>query len=376
MKINTFFLRVAASCNLDCDYCYVFKHRDMSWKNMPSVMSESTVLSFAKRLREYAENVGLNEVNIIFHGGEPLMCGEKKLIGFADAIADILGDGIKVSYSMQTNGTLLTETFLRECEKRNIGISLSVDGHKCVHDKHRKYKNGKGSHDDVLNGIMLLKDHPSIFEGVIGVIDPCYEPENILQFFDELGIENVDMLLPDSTYVDLPKGRTEQPNLYKDWLITAFDAWFFNHQSIHLRTFEHILTGLLGEDSALDAFGLGSLDYLTVETDGTYHTSDILKVAYENASAIGFGVDEGSFEEALSNKKVEQYNALLSVEALPKKCKECVYASLCGGGSLPHRYNEVNGFDNPSVYCEEMFSLIHHANEIITQAIEVEMGNE
>ena len=51
MKINTFFLRVAASCNLDCDYCYVFKHRDMTWKNMPAVMLESTVQSFAKRLR-------------------------------------------------------------------------------------------------------------------------------------------------------------------------------------------------------------------------------------------------------------------------------------------------------------------------------------
>lgn len=375
MKINTFFLRVAASCNLDCDYCYVFKHRDMTWKNMPAVMLESTVQSFAKRLREYADNVGLREVNIIFHGGEPLMCGANRLIGFADTISDILGEEIKSSYSMQTNGTLLTETFLNECEKRNIGISLSIDGHKCVHDKHRKYKNGKGSHDDVLNGIRLLKEHPSIFEGVIGVIDPCFEPEDVLQFFDDLGIENVDLLLPDSTYIDLPKGRAEQPDLYKNWLIRAFDAWFFNHQSLHLRTFEHILTGILGEGSALDSFGLGNLDYLTIETDGTYHTSDILKVSYENASAIGFGVDEGSIEQALSNEKVKQYNAMLSIEALPQKCKECVYSTLCGGGSLPHRYSEANGFNNPSIYCEEMYTLIHHAIEVFTQAIEAEIEN-
>ena len=375
MKINTFFLRVAASCNLDCDYCYVFKHRDMSWKNMPAVMLESTIKSFAKRLREYAENTDLGEVNIIFHGGEPLMCGENRLIGFADTISDILGDEIKPRYSMQTNGTLLTETFLNECEKRDIGISLSIDGQKCVHDKHRKYKNGNGSHDDVLKNIGLLKEHSSIFEGVIGVIDPYFEPEEVLQFFDNLSIEKVDLLLPDSTYIDLPKGRTEQPELYKNWLLKAFDAWFFHHQSIHLRTFEHILAGILGESSALDAFGLGSLDYLTIETDGTYHTSDILKVAYENASAIGFGVDEGSIEQALANEKVKQYNILLSVEALPQKCKECVYSTLCGGGSLPHRYNTVNGFNNPSIYCDEIYSLIHHAMEIITQTIESEMKN-
>lgn len=375
MMINTFFLRVAASCNLDCDYCYVFKHRDMSWKNMPAIMSEATVSSFAARLKEYAVNTNLKEFNIIFHGGEPLMCGAKKLINFADTISDTLGEEIKVNYSLQTNGTLLTESFLNECEKRNIGISLSVDGHKCVHDKHRKYKNGNGSHDDVVKGIKLLKEHPSIFEGVIGVIDPCYEPDEVLQFFDNLGIENVDMLLPDSTHIDLPKGRSQQPELYKNWLIKAFDSWFFNHQSIRLRTFEHILSGVLGEDGSLDAFGLGSLDYLTIETDGTYHTSDILKVAYENASAIGFGVDDGSFEQALDHEKVKQYNAMLSVEALPQKCKDCVYANLCGGGSLPHRYNETNGFDNPSVYCEEMYSLIHHAEEVIRQAIEAEMAN-
>ena len=364
MKIDTFFLRVAASCNLDCDYCYVFKHRDMTWKKMPAVMLESTVQSFAKRVREYAENIGLSEVNIIFHGGEPLMCGSNKLIEFADMISDILSEEIKPSYSIQTNGTLITETFLSECEKRNIGISLSIDGHKCVHDKHRRYKNGKSSYNDVLNGIRLLKGHPSIFEGVIGVVDPCFEPEN------------VDLLLPDSTYIDLPKGRAEQPDLYKNWLIRAFDAWFFNHQSLQLRTFEHILAGILGEGSALDAFGLGNLDYLTVETDGTYHTSDILKVAYENASAIGFSVDEGSIEQALSSEKVKQYNTLLSVGALPQKCKECTYSTLCGGGSLPHRYNETNGFNNPSVYCEEMYTLIHHAKEIFIHAIEAEMKNE
>lgn len=375
MIVNTFFLRVAASCNLDCDYCYVFKHRDMSWKTMPPIMHSEVVVRFAERLNEYVHKYALESVNIIFHGGEPLMCGEQRLLEFVDIIDAELGPSIKICYSLQTNGTLLTDSFLCACEKKDIGISLSVDGPKCVHNKHRKYKNGKGSHDDVVKGISLLKQHPSIFEGVIGVIDPDFDPEDVLEFFDEMKIENVDLLLPDSTYMDLPKGREQNPDLYKQWLIRAFDAWFFNHQTIRLRTFEHILSGVMGQEAALDAFGLGSLDYLTIETDGTYHTSDILKVAYENASAIGFGVNEDTIEAALSDEKVEQYNSLLKPEALPDKCKNCVYAHLCGGGSLPHRYEEKTGFKNPSVYCEEMFSLIHHAVEIIQKAVEEEMKN-
>lgn len=372
MKINTFFLRVSASCNLDCDYCYVFKHRDMSWRNMPPIISTETVALFADRLSEYIEETDTREINIIYHGGEPLMCGSKKLIDFTDLIIEKIGINAKLSFSMQTNGTLLSEEFLCACEKRNIGISLSIDGHRELHNKHRQYKNGRGSFDDVIAGIELLKKHSSIFEGVIGVIDPTFEPENVLSFFDTLGIENVDLLLPDSTYIDLPIGRNENPNLYKNWLIKAFDSWFFKHPTIQLRTFEHILTGLMGNSSSLDAFGLGSLDYLTIETDGSYHTSDILKVAYENASSIGFGLKEGAIQTALKHEKVKEYNELLKYDTLPKKCKECVFSVLCGGGSLPHRYAPSTGFNNPSVYCDEMYVLIEHAIKVLQNAVDEE----
>ena len=342
---------------------------------MPATMSEETVQAFSNRLKEYAIDEGIKKINIIFHGGEPLMCGEKKLISFVDLITIILGKNINLQFSLQTNGTLITESFLNECVKRNIGISLSIDGNKSVHDKHRKYKNGKGSHDVVLRNLMLLKKYDSIFDGVLGVIDPYYQPENILSFFDEIGIKNVDLLLPDSTYIDLPPGRDEEPNLYTDWLIEAFDSWFYDHQTIQLRTFEYIIAGLLGGNTSLDAFGLGELDYFTIETDGSYHTTDILKVAYENASAIGFGVFDKSIKEALNNKKVIEYNEYLTEKMLPDKCKVCIYSHLCGGGSLPHRYNKDTGFNNPTVYCREMYSLIQHANEIINKEIDKELAD-
>ena len=55
MKINTFFLRVAASCNLNCDYCYVFKHRDKSWEKMPAKIPED-VLARIRHLEEIEES--------------------------------------------------------------------------------------------------------------------------------------------------------------------------------------------------------------------------------------------------------------------------------------------------------------------------------
>lgn len=370
MEISTFFLRISARCNLDCDYCYVFKHRDSAWKNYPSVMTDDTITKFCSRLKEYLTNhKSIEDINIVFHGGEPLVFGTNHLLKTIDTIDSEIGDQACMHYSLQTNGTLLTEEFVSECSKRDIGISISIDGMKSVHDKHRKYKNGIGSYDDVLRGMKFLKKYPNIFEGVIGVIDPAFDPDDILSFFESYSIENVDLLLPDSTYLDLPIGREQNPNLYRDWLISAFDSWFFRHQSLNFRTFEFLLRGLFGDNAELDAFGLGSLDYLTIETDGTYHTSDILKVAYENASYLGMNLTNNTIDEALASEKVKEYNRLLSFESLPEKCKVCKYSDLCGGGSLPHRYSPENLFDNPTIYCNEMYALIEHASNVLEKAI-------
>lgn len=370
MEINTFFLRISARCNLDCDYCYVFKHRDSAWKNYPPTMTDKNIILFCNRLKEYlAKHKDITDVNIVFHGGEPLVFGTKHLLNTIDTISSEIGNQACMHYSLQTNGILLNDDFISECSKRNVGISLSIDGMKSIHDKHRKYKEGVGSHDDVVRGLKLLQKYTNVFEGIIGVIDPCFEPDEILSFFEELGIENIDLLLPDSTYLDCPVGRDTNKYLYRDWLIKAFDSWFFRHQSLHFRTFEFLLGGLFGHNAELDAFGLGTLDYLTIETDGSYHTSDILKVAFENASYLGMDLLNNSIDEALGSDKVKEYNRLLSTESLPTKCKKCKYSNLCGGGSLPHRYSPDNLFDNPTVYCEEMYALIEHAENVLEKAV-------
>lgn len=374
-KIKTFFLRIAARCNLNCDYCYVFKHRDMSWKDMPSVMTVETVKLFASRLSEYVNENEIDEVNVIFHGGEPLIVGEKKIFEFIDIINGTC-KGIKVNFSLQTNGTLLNEELLLRFEQNNVGVSLSIDGDKKAHNRHRRFASGKDSFEEVFNAAKMLKNHPAIFEGVIGVIDPNNNPRDILEFYNNSGLFNMDLLLPDSTYVDKPIGREQNPNLYIDWLRECFSLWFEEYQDLSFRTFEGILSSLMGVKTESDTFGLGCLDYLTIETDGTYHTTDILKITFENASSMNLNLKDASIQTALSNDAIKEYNNLLSYDRLASKCKACKWIDVCGGGSLPHRYSEENGFDNPTIYCDEMYNLIEHAQSLLERAIEKEQAYE
>ena len=375
-NIQTFFLRVSARCNLACNYCYVFKHRDMSWKNYPPVMSKKNIILFAERLKEYVTEKKLKDVYIIYHGGEPLLIGKSVLLEYTDIILSRLKDTACVEFSLQTNGTLLTDKFLEECDKRKIRISLSIDGPEDIHNKNRKMANGTGSFNRVFSGIQKLQKYPHLFQGVIGVINPYAEPEELLNFYKEAKLYNIDLLLPDANYERSPEYRDSSPNIYKNWLIKAFDAWFNKYQDLSFKTFENILKSLLGVDTSSDFFGFGKLSYLTIEADGSYHTTDILKVAYENASAMGVSLEDITIEKAIHHRKVEEYNNLLTKGNLPQICKSCDVRDICGGGSLPHRYSQAKGFDNPTIYCQEMRTLITHAKQRITDEIDKELARE
>lgn len=374
--IQTFFLRVAARCNLACEYCYVFKHKDMSWRDVPPTISSDTVVLFAKRLREYAEQEDLQNILVVFHGGEPLLVGSTVLIRHMDTIRDAMHDTTQVDFSLQTNGTLITDSFAEECHKRGVQISVSIDGPKHVHNRRRHFADGAGSFERVLGGIRALQAYPNLLCGVIGVIDPRVRADEILRFYSDAGLNDMDLLLPDATYDTPPPYRTEYPNIYVEWLTEAFDKWFDQYQHISIRTFESILRSHLGMKTCNDTFGLGELTYLTVESDGSYHTSDILKVAYEGASKMGISLDNATIAEAASHRCMAEYNCLLMRENLPDVCQHCEFRDMCGGGSLPHRYSQVNGFSNPTVYCREMKVLFGHAGRRITDEVRAELAGE
>ena len=359
--IKTFFLRVSARCNLDCKYCYVFKHNDQSWRNLPSSISKINVLLFANRLRDYIHEVDLKDIYIIFHGGEPLLIGKPTILEFVDILSTSLSDLVNVEFSLQTNGVLLSDSFLKEAAERDIRISLSIDGPQSIHDKNRIKHNGVGSFDNVMRGIEMLQKYPRLFQGVIGVIDPLSDPEELFSFYKINNLFNIDLLLPDANYNRPPIYRETSPNIYMKWLVKAFDIWFDSYQCLSFKTYENILERLLGMDASSDFFGFGELNYITIETDGSYHTTDTLKVAYENASSIGCNINNATISEAISSSKVKEYNNLLKEENLPNRCKLCNYKNICAGGSLPHRYSQNNQFDNPTIYCAEMKLLINHA---------------
>lgn len=370
-RITSFLIKVTARCNLNCDYCYVFNHKDQSWKRMPSVLSAENRKVLAKRLGDYAREANLEQCLILFHGGEPLLVGVERLVDIVQLIRNEMPSSTKLYFSMQTNGTLLNKERIEALAKEDIGISLSLDGPKKVNDLHRLNHQENSSFEQTFKAYQLLKEYPKTFTGVIGVIDPKASPKEILSFFNELNPPQLDFLLPDANYLTPPPLRDKSPNIYIDWLIEAFNVWYDEYPELRIRLFEGLLGTIAGLPSQTDAFGLGDISLLTIETDGFYHDLDVLKITEEGFSSLGLHLKDASITEAIASSKITNHRRLLSFEGLSDKCQVCPEVKVCGGGAVPHRYAE-NGFQNPTIYCREMLSLISHIRRRLVESVSIQ----
>lgn len=359
-RITSFLVKVASRCNLDCDYCYVYHHADQSWRSMPRTLSIPLRDAFAERLNEYVTGEGITHCLVILHGGEPLLLGTEAIVNFARLIRKKVGTQVHVDVGIQTNGLLLDSDTLSALKTENISVSLSLDGPREVNDLHRTTKKGRSSFSRTMKGLELLMKQPEIFSGVISVIDPNTDAEQLFEFFDKIGVRKLDFLLPDANHLRPPLHRDGLPNIYKDWLISAFDAWLDKYPHISVRTFDALLDAIAGLPSGTDAFGFGDVSLLTIETNGTYHDLDVLKVAYPGATKLSGSLLDQSIAEVACSPQIAEHQRLIKKDGLCEQCRTCSVVEICGGGALPHRYGK-DKFNQPSIYCEELKALIRHA---------------
>ena len=358
-RITSFLVKVASRCNLDCDYCYVYHHADQAWRSMPRLLSAEHRAAFATRLADYAREVGLKRAAVIYHGGEPLLAGADTIVEFTRHVRSAVGADVELEVGLQTNGLLLTDEVLDALESERIAVSLSLDGPRDVNDRHRNTRRGRSSFDKVEAALERLKKRPGTFAGVIAVIDARVPPRTLFEYFAGHRPPKLDFLLPDSHHDRLPSGRDADPGLYERWLTEAFDLWFDEYPQLPVRTFEALLDAMMGLNSGTDAFGLGDVSLITVETDGTYHDLDVLKVVGDGATRLAGSVCDTPIAAVAASAAIMAHRRLLTKDGLSSTCRGCEVVDICGGGSVPHRYGR-GGFDNPTVYCREMKTLIAH----------------
>src|SRR3954447_4102098 len=107
-----FVLKLSSRCDLACRYCYVYTKADQRWRNRPKAMPREVVGLVANRIAEHAARHGLDSVEVIMHGGEPLLAGREQIEHCARTLRAAARHRFRLTLRMQTNGTLLDRRML------------------------------------------------------------------------------------------------------------------------------------------------------------------------------------------------------------------------------------------------------------------------
>lgn len=147
------------NCNLSCWYCYENHIGNL-------LMSKETLASVMKLISKQMTNEALQNFNLSFFGGEPLLGFDKivkPIINHCDAECKRHGKSLSISFV--TNGVLLNEYILSILNSYNrpISFQITLDGDMSSHNIVRKTKSGAPTYTNILNNCKKILSHESMY---------------------------------------------------------------------------------------------------------------------------------------------------------------------------------------------------------------------
>lgn len=142
------------ACNFRCTYCYeTFENKKMSRRVVTGIKSLID--------RRGAE---LNELEISWFGGEPLLAFDVVTDICKHAIGAAKAGGFNFSSNMTTNGYFLDRQCFLSCLANGIGsFQISLDGGPNDHNTSRKLASGAGTFDRIWANLLAMKEVPGEF---------------------------------------------------------------------------------------------------------------------------------------------------------------------------------------------------------------------
>jgi uncharacterized protein len=149
--IHALSLAVAQKCNLGCTYCYA---QQGSFGGVAKSMTLAVAEQSVDLLVDGAEPGA--RLNLAFLGGEPLVNREVLRAATRRAAERAAARDATTTFSITTNGTLVTEEDADFFEAYGFAVTVSLDGPRETHDALRPYQGGRGSFDRIMENVELL----------------------------------------------------------------------------------------------------------------------------------------------------------------------------------------------------------------------------
>jgi uncharacterized protein len=298
-------------CNLGCRYCFEGTRKGKLY------LSDETADKFVNFVKQ-SDLSNKDEIKITFYGGEPLLSTERivsiseKILSFAER------KGRKYSFSLMTNGTLLTPGVVKRLAPLGLkNAKVTLDGPEYIHNNFRPFKSGGGSFDVIVRNIKDACDTIHVEIGGNYTKDNYREFPRLLDFLvaagltpDKIPMVRFDPVVNENSAFALPDFNDGCSSSREPWLIDA---------SLHLR--EEILQRGYRTQKITPAPCIVELyDSIMMDYDGALYKCPVLIGRKDyRVGGITTGMTDYRASHALDNWKNED-------------CLACAYLPLCFGG--------------------------------------------
>lgn len=364
---------IGATCNLRCTYCYYLEKADLL-KNKNQIMSDPVLQKFIRaNLAIHGQDA---VVEFAWHGGEPTLVP----LGFykrALAYQKQYGAGRHIRNTLQTNGTLLNDTWCEFFAENNFLIGISIDGDAPQHDTFRRDCNG-GTFYQTMRGIKLLQKHGVAYNTLttVNAIN-SKAPRDVYLFLREFSdfmqflpvVECAPARYESETgqRFATPSGIHSLPIKHpvENFSVTAYDYGLFLREIFdlwktmdlgkkHVQIFEATLANLNNQPAGICVHEAICGHAGVVESNGDLFSCD--RYAFESYK-LG-NLLETPLEDLMEDNR---YFGMHKTMGLPNECLDCDHVQLCFGGCPKDRFLlSVDGQKGKNYLCDGYKMFFEH----------------
>ena len=366
-----------AACNLACSYCFFLAKEEFypgSRFRMPDALLETYI-------RQSIEAQQGDVATIAWQGGEPTLMGLDFFRRAVEYARKYARPGMTVEHTLQTNGTLLDESWCAFFREHGFLVGLSIDGPRSLHDAYRVDRGGAPTFDRVMRAARLLQKHGVDFNVLTTVhAANADHPLDVYRFFrDELDVQwlqfipVVERINSDGRTLKQEGNsvteRSVRPEQWGRFLIAIFDEWVRHDVGhIYINLFEAALAAWLALPPALCIFGETCGRALVLEHNGDVYPCDHF---VEPDFLLG-NIQESHLTDLVATEAQHRFGAAKR-DNLPQQCQVCPVHFVCHGECPKNRFLAATGGELSLNYLcagyKAFFTHIDPAMRLMTQLL-------
>ncbi len=285
-------------------------------------------------IAQHLETCGDGPVLFSWHGGEPTLLGVDYYRRVVELQQLHKSPGQRIVNGMQTNGTLLDETWCRFLAKEKFSIGISIDGPQRLHDLFRRIGSGKSCFSQCLRGYELLRQF-GVSTEILCVVhaENVRFPREVYEFLKNLGAEYLSFL-PLVEREERGRARSVPSEVWGDFLIEIFDIWKARDiGKVKIQIFEEALRPAFGQEHTLCIFKETCGAVPVLESNGDFYACDHF---VSDEYRIGNILETPLF--ALLGHPAQRAFGVAKRETLPEYCRSCEVRDMCNGGCPKNRF--------------------------------------